>query len=150
MQIADIMTSPVETTFPGAAAEAAREQMKRRGCHHLVVMEGGRIAGVLSERDLGGRTGAAARNRTVADLMSAPAVTARADTTLRRAANLMRGRALGCIVVVNERDKLAGILTISDLLEQIGRGSVRPTAESVRWTLRGRGPRHRVPPSRQV
>ena len=61
-----------------------------------------------------------------------------AFATVREAANLLRGRSIGCLPVF-DGDQLAGIVTTSDLLELIGRGVERPVAESTRWTL-GRRP----------
>lgn len=50
--------------------------MRVNRIHHLVVTKANRVVGVLSDRDAGGRRGAAVRaNSTVADLMNAPAVT---------------------------------------------------------------------------
>ena len=60
-------------------------------------------------------------NSTVADLMTAPAVTVEPTTTVRQAANVMRGRSIGCLVVV-ESGHAIGIVTVSDLLELVGRG----------------------------
>jgi CBS domain-containing protein len=71
--------------------------------------------------------------------MTAPAVTADPTTTVRQAANIMRGRSIGCLVVV-KAGRAVGIVTVSDLLELMGRGVDRPVAETKRWTLR-----HRVP-----
>jgi signal-transduction protein with cAMP-binding, CBS, and nucleotidyltransferase domain len=95
--------------------------------------------GVVSERDLGGRRGASLiRDRRVSEVMTSPAVTASPTTTLRRAANLMRGRSIGCLPVV-EAGRLRGIVTVSDILEEVGRGSERPVQVGKRWTLRHRG-----------
>ena len=47
-------------------------------------------------------------------------------TTLRQAANLMRGHTIGCLLVV-EKGKLVGLVTTTDLLDQLGRGATRPT-----------------------
>ena len=60
------------------------------------------------------------------------------NTTVRRAANLMRGRTIGCLPVV-ERGRLVGILTVSDLLELLGRGVDRP-ASPTRRVLHHRAP----------
>jgi CBS domain-containing protein len=114
--------------------------MRLNRIHHLVVTNGKRVVGVVSDRDAGGRRGAAVRaNSTVADLMTAPAVTVEPATTVRQAANLMRGRSIGCLVVV-ESGRARGIVTVSDLLELVGRGLDRGTSTASRRTLA-----HRVP-----
>jgi CBS domain-containing protein len=45
-------------------------------------------------------------------------------TPVRRAANLLRGRSIGCLPVVDS-GQLIGIVTISDVLELVGRGARR-------------------------
>ncbi len=140
MRMQDVMTEGAKTIAPTAAAEDAWNVMRSNRIHHLVVSEGRRVVGVLSDRDAGGPRGASVRmNRTVADLMSAPAVTVEPDATVRQAANVMRGRSIGCLVVVDS-GRVVGIVTVSDLLELVGRGLDRGAATTRRWTLS-----HRVP-----
>jgi acetoin utilization protein AcuB len=145
MRLNEVMTTRVETTTSDQSADQAWEQMRFRRIRHLVVMRGNDIVGVLSERDLGGAHGEdVRRGRTVDDLMNDAVVTASPATTVRDAANLLRGHTIGCLPVV-DRGKLVGIVTVSDLLDLLGRGSVRPIAESVRWIMRGRGWRVKHP-----
>ena len=140
MRVQDIMTTGVKTITPATAAADAWNTMRINRIHHLVVIKESQVVGVLSDRDAGGRRGAALRTNTaVADLMSAPAVTVEPALTVRQAANLMRGRSIGCLVVV-ESARVVGIVTVSDLLELLGRGMERGVATSTRWTLKHRAP----------
>ena len=75
--------------------------------------------------------------------MTAPAATVEPATTVRQAANVMRGRSIGCLVVV-KAGRVAGIVTVSDLLELVGRGLDRGMATSKRWTLRHRTPHRKT------
>ena len=144
MRVQDLMTEGVKTIAPAAAAEDAWNVMRLNRIHHLVVTTGSRVVGVLSDRDVGGARGASVRkNSAVADLMTAPAVTVGPTTTVRQAANVMRGRSIGCLVVV-ESGRVAGIVTVSDLLELAGRGLDRGAVTSKRWTLRHRTPHRKV------
>ena len=80
MRVQDVMTAGVKTIAPTAAADDAVNVMRFNGIRHLVVTRGQRVVGVLSDRDAGGRRGASLRmNCTVADLMTAPAVTVEPD-----------------------------------------------------------------------
>jgi CBS domain-containing protein len=134
------MTEVVETVTPAAGAEEAWNLMATKRIRHLVVAHGRKIVGIVSDRDLGGSRGAAVRrNAAVKDLMVEPVVTVPPTTTLRKAANLMRGRSIGCLVVA-EAGRVAGIITVADLLELIGRGVDRPLAATRRWTLKHRAP----------
>jgi CBS domain-containing protein len=70
----------------------------------------GRARHILRERGL--REALATR---VEAVMSRPAVVTGGDTTLRQAAETMLGGGLGCLPVVDDRGKLTGIVTRSDL-----------------------------------
>jgi CBS domain-containing protein len=140
MRIEDIMTDAVRTIPPTTPAADAWLQMQQARVRHLVVTSGSHLAGVVSDRDVGGRRVAMLRDgRTVADLMTRQVVTVSPETTIRRAANLMRGRSIGCLVVT-EGDRVLGIVTTADLLELLGRA-----ARSAVWTPLN----HRVPHVKQ-
>lgn len=134
MRLREIMKDSVETIAPGDTADAAWERMRLRRIRHLVVMEGREVRGILSQRDIA--PAVARQGRAVADLMSAPAVTAEPGTTVREAANLLRGRTLGCLPVV-AKGKLLGIVTTTDLLELLGRGAEHPMRQAGRRLERG-------------
>ena len=143
MTVSDVMSRDVQCVRPNISVTEAKDVMRRKRIHHLVVTDANRIVGVLSERDAGGRRGPAkGLEQTVADLMTTPAVTVEPTTTVRQAANVMRGRSIGCLVVVKS-GRAVGIVTVSDLLELIGRGLERGTARATRWTLKQRAPRPR-------
>ena len=117
--------------------------MKLKGIRHLVVKNDSELVGVLSQRDLGAPDQFDFREkRRVAEVMTTHVVTASPDMSLKQAANLMRGRTIGCLPVVEEGhpSRLVGIITVSDLLDLLGRGIDRP-AQGQRATLKARGPR---------
>jgi acetoin utilization protein AcuB len=135
------MTKVVMTVSPETPAETAWERMRLNRIHHLVVTRGSEIVGLISDRDAGGRRGAAVRQgRTVAELMTERPVTVSPDTPIRKAANLMRGRSVGSLVVTDSRGRLAGIVTVADLLDALGRGVEHPVSVAKRPALG-----HRVP-----
>jgi acetoin utilization protein AcuB len=146
MRLCDVMTTFVHTARPEEPAEVAWNRMQLQQIHHLAVVDRqGRLVGVLSDRDLGGPHGAPVRaGRRVLDLMSCRPVTAPPDEKVRAVANLFRGRRISCLPVV-EDGHLRGIVTVTDLLDLIGRGAERPIARGKRWTLRHRGRRDSAP-----
>jgi CBS domain-containing protein len=81
--------------------------------------------------------------------MSERVVTLPSNASIRQAANLMRGRGIGCLAVV-DGTKPIGIVTITDLLELIGRGVECPVERSKRWTLARRGARDARPGTRHA
>ena len=137
MRVFDVMSKAVETVKPNVAASEAKTRMRQKNIHHLVVMSGSQLKGVLSERDLGGtKLPKALGTSTVGDLMTSPVVTVTTRTPLRRAASLMKGRSVGSLVVTSANGKVAGIVTVSDLLELLARA---PEHRSIRDLRRAKG-----------
>ena len=141
MRVNEIMSTPVVTI--GAAEPAARawDVMRLEQMHHLVVLGGDdRVVGVISDADLGGKSGNAVREgHRVSELMTDKVVTVHPETTVREAANLMRGHAVNCLPVFDRSERLKGIVTVVDLLELLGRGSARPMETAPRAVLKNRG-----------
>lgn len=143
MRAREVMTRGVVTVSPAAAAEEAWQMMRARGIHHLLVGSLAKPIGVLSARDLGGRGGASIRKaNSVRDLMEAEIVTVDELEPVRRIANVMRGRSIGSVFVTSGR-RVSGIITVSDLLELVGRGSDRPMKLTERQALHNRVPHRR-------
>jgi acetoin utilization protein AcuB len=142
MRIGDIMTTNVETIPPGELAGTAWSRMRQRNIHHLVVVDGKEIVGIISDRDLGGARADETQlaHQRVADLMHEHPVTTKPEATVREAANLLRGNVIDCAPVV-DGDHLVGIITTTDVLDLVGRGAERPVDQAKRWTLKHRGPR---------
>ena len=133
MRVYEVMSKAVETVKPAVHASEAKTRMRQKKIHHLVVTKGSELAGIVSDRDLGGpklptKLGA----WTVEDLMTAPVVTVTSRTQIRRAAALMRGRSVGSLVVTASNGKVAGIVTVSDLLEYLERHRDRQSARGRR------------------
>jgi CBS domain-containing protein len=121
------MSDQVRTVPPTMRANDAFQLMRTNGVHHLVVTTNAAVVGVLSDRDISPRrrSPSVPAGVTVEDLMSSPVATIEQDQTVRKAANVMEGRTIGCLPVTN-RGKLVGIITTSDLLRLVGRGTDRP------------------------
>ncbi|HTO89102.1 MAG TPA: CBS domain-containing protein [Thermoanaerobaculia bacterium] len=141
IRLSDVMKKSVESVSPRASAEAAWNQMRARRIRHLVVLDGGHVVGVLSDRDVAG-PGSLRQVESVGDVMTSPVVVGYPEMTLRQAANQLRGRSIGCLPVM-EDEKLVGILTTTDLLELLGRGVQHPMSKGKRATLAKRGPRRK-------
>jgi len=138
MRVAEVMTTDVKTIAPRVRAADAWEVMRRAGIHHLVVTEDAKVVGVLSARDAGRRGARLRAESRVQDLMTTGVVTVAPTDTVRRVANVMRGRAIGCVPVVAGQ-RLKGIVTVSDLLTLVGGGIDRP-ARPERHNIHYRSP----------
>jgi acetoin utilization protein AcuB len=86
-----VVTVSLEATV-GEAADLARHA----GVDHLLVLDGEALAGVLCTCDLGG----ARVGELVADCMTLPVLTVRADAQLEDAATTMHECGVGCLPVV--------------------------------------------------
>jgi CBS domain-containing protein len=136
MRVYEVMSKKVETVRPTVHATEAKNRMRQKNIHHLVVTQGSELAGVVSERDLGGpKLPKVLGQWTVEDLMTSPVVTVTSRTPVRRAAALMKGRSIGSLVVTSANGKVAGIVTVSDLLDLIAR---KPERESIKERRRAR------------
>lgn len=136
MCVQEVMSTEVVAVGPEETANRAWTKMWRQRIRHLTVMDGERLVGLISERDLGGRDGSEVRNgMRVRDLMSEQVVSATPRTTLRQAANKMRGHTIGSLPVI-EKDRVVGIVTATDVLDELGRSSTRPTVQAPRRDMR--------------
>jgi acetoin utilization protein AcuB len=117
-RVRDLMTCTVRTIPPDLDTTAARQLMRTARIHHLVVMDGEHIVGVLSQRDLGGTRDEALPTGRVDGVMRSDVVAIGPELTLRAAATMLRGYDIGCLPVVDGK-QLVGILTTSDLLRWI-------------------------------
>ena len=102
-----------------SALEAAREMnIKRIGS--LVVVEAGKVVGIITERDILRRPVAKERDpskTTVSEIMSTPVACCRTDTKLEECRGVMTDKRIRHLPVV-EDGRLRGILTSGDILAQ--------------------------------
>ena len=133
MRVYEVMTKAVETVKPAVLASEAKTRMRQRKIHHLVVTQGSELRGVVTDRDLGGaKLPKALGQWTVEDLMTSPVVTVTSRTLVRRAAALMKGRSLGSLVVTSANGRVAGIVTVSNLLDLLARQPERGSGKGRR------------------
>ena len=106
------------TTTPDASVYEAIGLMGEHNIGALVVMEDGKVAGVLSERDysrkvvLKGRT---SRDTRVAEILSRPAITVESTTGVERCMELMTGHRVRHLPVV-DGGTLVGLVSMGDIL----------------------------------
>ena len=123
MFVKDIMRSPVTTIAPSLTLGEAFALFQARGFRHLPVVDGGRLVGVLTDRDLRLATSAFLANphkigEPVSTSMSHPVLTADPLDPVEDAARIMREHKIGCLPVV-DGSELVGILTGMDLLDAL-------------------------------
>ena len=95
MRVYEVMSKAVETIKPNVAGSEAKTRMQQKKIHHLVVTEGAKLQGIISDRDLGGpKLSRGLGKSTVSDLMTSPVLTVTTRTLVRRAARAI-GRLAG-------------------------------------------------------
>ena len=112
--------SKVLTVPPGATVMEAVDKMNRNKVGALVVTDGGRIAGIFTERDVLKRVvGAdrAPRDIQVAEVMTPDVVCCGADEDLDDVAATMKERRFRHLPVCEEGE-LTGVISIGDLNAQ--------------------------------
>jgi len=111
-----IIADPV-TLAPGVSIRDAKATMSVHHISGLPVVEGGRVVGILTSRDLRFQTDLDARVR---DVMSKALVTAPPGTTLEQAKEILKHNKVEKLLLVDGGGRLAGMVTIRDIdkLEQ--------------------------------
>ena len=126
MLVRDRMTQKVLTVSPSTTVAEALSLTRDNAIRHIPVVENGSLTGLVTDRDL--RLAMPApwtestpaerktlSDRTVAELMVSDVLTVPPTMLIEEAAKLFYENRIGCLPVMEE-DKLAGILTASDLL----------------------------------
>ena len=129
--VRDVMTRDVVTLERNDKLLVADDLMRLGRIRHLpVVDEDGRLAGIVSQRDLfhsglikalgyGSHAQRQALDMVVVkEAMRSEVVTTTPDAPLRDAARLMLERKIGCLVVLDGQ-QIAGILTESDFVKLV-------------------------------
>ena len=121
--VRDWMTKQPATVSPDCPIAAALMRMRRAEVRHLLVVEAGRLVGIVSHRDWRRivESGEAANDpgsHPVARIMTEDPVTIAPDTPVTVAARVLLERKIGCLPVRDGEDVL-GIFTTSDALEAL-------------------------------
>ncbi|WP_405682253.1 CBS domain-containing protein [Streptomyces sp. NBC_00057] len=144
IKVGDLMTDEVVSVVPVTSFKEVAKLLAQHNISGLPVLDDeDRVVGVVSESDLLNRqaakhlmtgdvpdtaTGTAVSSGaefTAAEVMSTPAVTVHADETAPDAARLMMRSGVERLPVVDDEDRLVGIVTRRDLLRLF----LRPDAE---------------------
>jgi len=125
MLIRDIMRSPAVAISADTTLRDAYRTMQEQGIRHLPVLDGEKLVGVVTDRDLRLATSALVPSplppeSPVAVVMSTAPQTADASDPVEDAARTMRERKIGCLPVL-EDGRLIGIVTGLDLLDALMR-----------------------------
>ncbi len=126
LRVRDSMTREVITLGPEASATEAWSLCREHRIRHIPVVQDGRLAGMVSDRDLRDVSPSSQDNRDAAtlqwvrvgDMMTRSPVTISPFDTIDHAAREIYTRKIGCLPVV-DGDELVGIVTSSDMMRAL-------------------------------
>ncbi|PIE57763.1 MAG: acetoin utilization protein AcuB [Desulfobulbus propionicus] len=131
MYIGRIMRTDLVTVGPETTLVEARDMLEEKDVSHLLVVDKkGKLAGVVSDRDLKKNWASPATALSAHELnyllekvelgmiMIKTVITATPDTTIERAAYIMQTKSINSLPV-QENEKLVGIITSSDVMEML-------------------------------
>jgi acetoin utilization protein AcuB len=129
-RVRDIMPEKMVTISESDTLSTVEDIMTLGHVRHMPVVTGGKLVGVVSERDL---LRASLSNLTsfgsderraflhaveIARVMSAPAIVIQAEATVEEAARIMAESKIGCLPVV-DGEELVGLITETDVLRYL-------------------------------
>jgi len=130
MYVSDWMTKKVITIGPDDYLSDAITLMRDNGIKHLPVVKGGKLKGILSDRDIKEYSPSKATtldiyelhyilaNTRIKELMKAKVITTAPDTPVEEAAMIMLDRDIGSLPVV-EGGSLCGIISDKDIFHAL-------------------------------
>ncbi|SMB93826.1 CBS and ACT domain-containing protein [Deinococcus hopiensis] len=128
MLVSDWMTQDPMTVTPDTSVMEALKILKERGFRRLPVVEGGRLIGITTRKDLKDAMPSKATTLsvwelnyllsklTVSEMMARPVITAAEGEYMEDAALRMQEHGVGGLPVLNDAGRMTGIITITDVL----------------------------------
>jgi len=136
-----MMTRDVIVVPPELSLDAAWAVMRRENVHHLPVVRGGELLGMLSDRDVlrrstpGKGDELVVPSTLVGEAMTPAPIVCEADVSLGHLVRLMAERRIDAIPIVTPSKRLIGLVTSTDLLfSLVGFDDTRPLP--IRFELR--------------
>ncbi len=129
--VQDWMSTNVITVEPSTKLPEAHKLMKNRGIRRLPVVDKGKIVGMVTIGDIREAEPSSATTLSiweinyliakleVKEFMSRDVIKIRPDATIEEAAQKMLDYRIGGLPVVDERDRLVGIITESDIFAMV-------------------------------
>lgn len=131
MNVAEIMTTEVRTASMDDTLGKVREVFEQSQFHHIPIVEGGELVGIVSDRDvlrnLSHRADSTWANshdtntlkKKTHQIMTRKVITISPDSTTEKAAAIMLDRKFNCLPVVSPSGAIVGIITKTDLLRSL-------------------------------
>lgn len=133
MRIRDVMSRDIQTAQPTDTLEAVAARMKTGDFGFVPVVEGDRLVGTVTDRDIAIRGVGEGRppQAAVAEVMSRGATTVLDSDDLRVALDLMADGRIRRLPVLDKHDRLVGVVSLGDLSARVKEKSAGETLESI-------------------
>ena len=133
MKVSEVMTRHVATVGPDQSVQEAASFMLREDAGSIPVTEGERLIGMITDRDIAVRGVAEGRGpeTLVRDLMSGGPICVRADDNVEDAATRMGEAQVRRLPVIDDQERLCGIVSLGDLSRQTDGGTAEQALEGV-------------------
>ncbi len=133
MRISDVMTREVATVRPDQTAREAATFMLNADAGSIPVTEGDKLIGMITDRDIAIRGIACGHgpDTPVRELMSSGIVCARIDDNVEDVATRMSEAQVRRLPVIDESEKLVGIVSLGDLSRETDDESAHQALEGV-------------------
>jgi CBS domain-containing protein len=117
MRISDVMTRDVATVRPDQTAQEAANFMLNSDAGSIPVTEGDRLIGMITDRDIAVRGVAKGHgpDTPVRDIMTSGIICARTSDSVEEAASKMSEAQVRRLPVIDDSEKLVGIVSLGDL-----------------------------------
>lgn len=115
----DIMKAPVKTVHKETKLKDVYKIMLRFGYNGLPILENEEIMGIISRRDLDKAISHGFGNSPVRAYMTSKVITEKLDAPIEKLKELIIENEIGRIPILNEKNKLVGIITRSDILRTL-------------------------------
>lgn len=118
MQLKEIITHPVETVAPKDSLIDAAKSMLNRDLGWLPVADEGKVVGIITDRDIAIRGVAAGldpKRTSVDEIMSKDVFSCSVEGTIEDACQIMEDEQVRRLVVLDDNDELAGVVSLADL-----------------------------------
>ena len=141
MKVSEVMTRSVATVSPEQTAQEAATFMLNNDAGSIPVTEGERLIGMITDRDIAVRGIANGRgpDTSVRELMSSNVICAKVGDDVDEVATRMSEAQVRRLPVVDEDERLCGIVSLGDLSREAAGNEATEALEGVS----ARGDQHR-------
>jgi CBS-domain-containing membrane protein len=133
MKISEVMTRDVQTIRPDQSAQDAARFMLKSEAGSIPVTDGDRLVGMITDRDIAVRGVAKGYgpDTPVRELMSDDVICARVGDSIEDVASRMSEAQVRRLPVIDEDEKLCGIVSLGDLSRETDGQSAAQALEGV-------------------